>query len=339
MSIAEYAYANAKIRVMLSFLLDEKMLNNLVNARDVYSVLGMLKDTQYKGIIENFEKGGFNISFLEKEFLRNEISTLKKVYSPTFPPATKAVISLLIQKYEIEEIKISLRLWNEKRISEAPLYLLNEKIWFDIDYNKIISSPDLNGIIQILSDTPYKKPLDDAKTMFADTNSVFFLEAYLDKDYFVRLVSAIKQLSFNDKNIANRIIGAMIDMENLNWLIRAKKYYSLEREEIDRWLIKGGILTNNDFVSVFLAGGIKSVYNVSLASLTEKNEYRLGIYLHEILAGEIKKILSGYPFTLGIILSYVLLKTREIKNVISIINAKIYNLSKEEISMLIGQRQ
>ncbi len=337
-SISEYAYSNARIRTMLSYLLDTKTFDDLIDSKDIPSVCGILKETVYKSVIEDFEKKGFSVTFLEKELIKQEVSILKKIYNSIFSTADRTVISLLIQKYEIEEIKTALRLWHKKDVPETSYYLIGEKIWFDIDYKKIVSSPDLNGVMQILGNTPYRTSIAEAQKMFEDKDSIFFLEASLDKDYFTKLVSSIKNFLLTDRITLSKIIGAEIDIENINWLLRAtKKYYSLEKEEVNKWLIEGGNITKDNFATEFLKGEIKFIHNISLADIFEKNEYMLEISLYGILYEETKKILSGFPFTIGIILSYVILKNREIKNIISIINAKNYGLQKEEISMLIGQ--
>ncbi len=336
-SISEYAYVNTRIRVLLSLLLDEKTFENLIGAKDVFSICEILKETSYKNIIENFEKEGFNIHFFEKNMLKQDIDMIKKMYNSVFSISDRNIISLLIQKYEIKELKIALRLWHKKNVSDASKYLLGEKLWFDIDFNRIVSSPDLNNILQILEKTYYRQSLEMAKNLFEEKNSIFFLESSLDKIYFEKITSSINRFLLTDRITLSKIIGAEIDIENINWMIRAKKYYSLEREEINNYLIKGGNITKSEFIDSFLSGEIKSIYNISLTDIFEKNEYMLEISLNEILLNQIKQILSGFPFTIGIILSYVILKTREIKNIISIINAKNYGLAKEEISVLIGQ--
>ena len=46
---------------------------------------------------------------------------------------------------------------------------------------------------------------------------------------------------------------------------------------------------------------------------------------------EIQRILQGYPFTIGIILCYFLLKRDEIKRIKTVLNAKQYNIAEERI--------
>ena len=55
----------------------------------------------------------------------------------------------------------------------------------------------------------------------------------------------------------------------------------------------------------------------------------------QILLYEARKILFGPPFTIGIILTYFILKQNEMKKIVTILNAKNYNYQPERISGLL----
>ena len=61
----------------------------------------------------------------------------------------------------------------------------------------------------------------------------------------------------------------------------------------------------------------------------------MGDMMEEIMKHEVKRILSGYPFTIGIILAYFMLKGDELRKVRTILNAKLYGLQQERIDSLI----
>jgi vacuolar-type H+-ATPase subunit C/Vma6 len=70
--------------------------------------------------------------------------------------------------------------------------------------------------------------------------------------------------------------------------------------------------------------------------LAEANIYFIENFLYEILLREIKKVLAGFPFTIGTIMGYLILKRRETKNLVSLIYAKSLGVKSEDISRLIG---
>jgi vacuolar-type H+-ATPase subunit C/Vma6 len=57
--------------------------------------------------------------------------------------------------------------------------------------------------------------------------------------------------------------------------------------------------------------------------------------LDEIMRIEVRKILTGYPFTIGIILSYFILKTNEIRKIMTVLNAKFYDWPEDRILALV----
>jgi vacuolar-type H+-ATPase subunit C/Vma6 len=59
--------------------------------------------------------------------------------------------------------------------------------------------------------------------------------------------------------------------------------------------------------------------------------YLLEIILWNYLINEAKKTFSGFPFTIGTVLSYMILKRTEIRNLITILNGKVLKLDKADI--------
>ena len=53
--------------------------------------------------------------------------------------------------------------------------------------------------------------------------------------------------------------------------------------------------------------------------------------LQQIMLHEVHRLLAGYPFTIGVILAYVILKRNEVRLVMTILNAKLYGISDERI--------
>ena len=57
--------------------------------------------------------------------------------------------------------------------------------------------------------------------------------------------------------------------------------------------------------------------------------------LREIIKSEVHKILSGYPFSIGVILSYFILKQQELRKIRTLLNAKQYGIEPERIESMI----
>jgi V/A-type H+-transporting ATPase subunit C len=342
--LAKYSFANAKIRAMLSFLIDPATFNTLLEGKDIYEVLEALKKTPYKSIIENLDLENINLQVLEKEFLRYDLKMYRKVGDALSTAREKDFVSLLMHRYELEELKVILRIWHKKLPVIWEDYIIEPNISFDIDFKKIITSQTIEEIILLLDQTPYKPALLKVKDKFKERNSTFYLEAALDVDYYKRLVACIDKFSSADKKIAQRILSVEIDVENISWLIRLRKYYSLGMGEMLDWVIPGGQWINKDTVRRFYTsdGLTKVVESVALGpyvkikDLIEENAALIENFLYSLLLREVKKALSGFPFTIGTVIGYLILKHKETRNIISLLNAKHYGWQKQEIVTLLN---
>jgi len=73
-----------------------------------------------------------------------------------------------------------------------------------------------------------------------------------------------------------------------------------------------------------------------IADLLIKEEQLSKLYLLEIilwnyLIVEARRTLAGFPFTIGTVLAYLILKRTEIRNIITILNGKVYKMGRSEI--------
>jgi len=343
--LATYSFINAKIRAMISFLISPALFSRMLEAEDFYKSLEILKESPYhKGAIENIPKEITDLRVIEKQFIKNDLAIYKKIHKCIPGKIEKELMGIFIEKYELEQLKVVLRIWNKKIPVNADDFILGEKISFDIDYKKIIYAPNIEEIILLLDDTPYKKPILSAREKFKEKGSTFYLEANLDMDYYQRLLFCAELLSPRDQEIAKRIIGIEIDTENISWLIRMRKYYSLAAGDILEWVIPGGARINKEnIISFYTTDGLtKIVDSVALGpyarikELIEEDISFIENFLHEVLLREVKRALSGYPFTVAVILGYIVLKRNETKNVVSLLYAKNLGWKKDETNSLLN---
>ncbi len=342
--LAKYSFANAKIRAMLSYLLSSETFDILLEARDLDDALDILKKTRYSAVLEHTSPEYNNIVLLEKEFLKYDLSVYQKVENTLSGKGEREFVSLLRQRYELEELKVFLRIWHNKLAVSWEDYVVEPKIFFDIDFKKLLSAMSIEEFILLLDHTPYKAALLAGREKYKEKNSSFYLEASLDLDYYRRLLACIDRFTSVDKKIARRILGIEVDMENINWLIRLRKYYSLGIGEMLEWFIPGGQWVNKEAVRKYYVtdGLTKVVESVSfgpyakIKDLVQENVALVENFLYEILLGQVRSALSGFPFTIGTVMGYLILKRQETKNIISLLNAKQYGWRKEEITSLLN---
>ncbi|MCM8824284.1 MAG: V-type ATPase subunit [Candidatus Omnitrophica bacterium] len=335
--LSKYSFVNAKVRAMLSRLFSYKELSDLAEAKDIEEILEKLKkNPQYKSLEI---KGWENFELVEKDLLKVDIEIFRKVYDSISTKREKEFVFLLLQRYEIDELKVLLRLWH-RNLPIDKKYLWEETLCFPLETQKILSAQSIEEIILLLEKTPYKNPLLRMKDKFKERNSLFYLEVGLDIDYYERLMNCAEGLTSFDRRIALKLLGIQIDIENINWLLRLRKFTSLELGEVLEWLIPGGEKINREVISKryswnnvgdFVDNIAVTPYG-KIKELINENIYLIDKFLYEILLREVRRVLSGFPFTIGTVFGYLILKRAETKNIISLLYGKYYNWEKEKIT-------
>lgn len=342
--LATYAFTNAKVRAMLSYLIDPSTFASLLDSKNVYELIDIFKKTRYQDIFADVSPDSFDLLSLERKLLLNDISTYKKVRDSLSGKKEREFVSILMQRYEIEDLKVVLRLWHSKEPVKVEDYILAELIKYDIDYKKIASAETIEEVIVLLDKTDYKEPLLAARDKFKSTKSLFYLEASLDIDYYNRLTACIGAFSATDKRTALKILVVEIDSENIQWLIKLRKYYLLNLGDMLEWFMPGGsIKARSALGNLYASDGITKVIEfvalgpyLPVKDLAEDNIYLIENLLYEILLKEVRRTLGGNPFTIGTVFGYLILKRRETKNIISLLYAKACGIKKEEVSRLIN---
>ena len=176
------------------------------------------------------------------------------------------------------------------------------------------------------------------------------MEIAFDHFYYENLLSSIEKLSHKDRTIALRITGVEIDLQNINWIIRLKNFYDLPAEAVMATIVPGGFNLSKEVIGeLYSAQNVTSVLqqfvkgkypglSTLLSSQTTDSTSRLLLIrriLEEIMKNEVQHILAGYPFTVGIILSYFILKRNELKKIRLILYAKQYGIQQERIESMI----
>jgi len=176
------------------------------------------------------------------------------------------------------------------------------------------------------------------------------MEIALDHFYYSNLLAAINKLGRRDRDIAMRLAGVEIDLQNINWIIRFKNFYDLPLEAVLATIVPGGFNLDRTMITelysaqnvtsalqVFVRGRYPglSAFVSSKASDATSRLLLIQQMLNEIMKHEVQHILVGYPFTIGIILAYFILKRSELRKVRIILNTKQYGAQQERIESMI----
>jgi V/A-type H+-transporting ATPase subunit C len=346
----KYGFINAKLRARLSKILPDEFTTELARTRSLTEAVQLLRGTDFAVVEEVYNQTG-DIKMAEMELARKEARIYLEL-EDLVKEEVRAIVYALAERFEIENLKNALRLWFDahirgRRIDAAVGYLIRDRIHREMDLDAVINAASLEEVVQALGVSPYASVVAGRAAEVLKRQSLFPVEIALDHLFYRQLLAAVEGLQPRDRAIARRMIGAEIDLQNINWLVRFKGFYKLSQQEAMAFAIPYGVNLSpeqvaeayaSDNPSAILSGLVRKKYSGLSAMLTPK-EYaesysRLVMIeriLEQILLIEVRHLLAGYPFTIGIILAYFVLKSAELRRIMTILNAKFYNWPEERI--------
>lgn len=338
-SLSQYAFTNAKVRAMLSSLLDKEKVQILLGSKDVEELIDILKGSIHSDCFSSMELP-YDIKSLERKLWRNSVEVTKKIHKTLKGNSQKLAFEMLT-KYETVYLKNILRMWNnENAIEERDLWI-EETICYPLPVKELLRAESIEEIIVLLDKTPYRQPLIGARGYFKEKKSLFYLEHALDRDYYKRIEERINKLGAKDKRLSERLFGIEIDIENIANIVRFKHYYKLSKEEAIMCFIPGGYKTGKEFIYSLYSENMetakenKMLYKEIISFFQEDNikekinEFE--VFLWKILLKETRRALTQYPFTIATVVAFLNLYAIEVKNIISLLYGKKYGCKKEDI--------
>jgi V/A-type H+-transporting ATPase subunit C len=350
-ALKKYGFINAKLRARIGKILSEDFFQRMARSSSLTEAAALLRDTDFAVVESTYNKTG-DLKMGELALIKREIDLYLEIVR-LLEGGVAGFVRALSIRYEIENLKHALRLWFDRSVRNRSIqdsvgYIYRGAIYHSFDADEIINADDVEGVTRALRETPYARILEDKEARFKLLKSLFPFEVALDHYYYRQLLSETEKLAPRDREIAKKIIGVEIDLMNVNWMIRFKNSFNLSPDEAVKYIIPQGqdidaetVRTSYESPVELLSSIINKRYTPMKPLLTTETPdlgSRLVLIerlLEEIMLYEVRRTLSGYPFTVGVVLAYFLLKRNEIKKVMTILNAKYYSLSEERIKSVL----
>ena len=227
-NVMAYSGITTKVRAMSAKLLTAEDYDIIAGLGTVTEAIEYLKDkTAYAPYVERMDVSLYHRGNVEKILYQS----LFDDYSRLFRFAgmkQKTFLKLYWKRYEIDLINYCLRIvFNHY---DKPFDLEYKKEFFDrysqISIDRLITSKNIDELVDNLRDTEYYDALARIKDSGAGT--LFDYDLALDLYYFSTMWKKGKRvLKGHEQKIFLKDYGMKIDLLNLQWIYRAKKYYHM----------------------------------------------------------------------------------------------------------------
>lgn len=347
MSLISYSAITTKIRAMQSRLISDEQLQVLAGSEDVRSAADFLKQQPaYADIFSDLDDTRLHRANIEQLLTLSEYRDFAKLYRFS-NVSQRRFLDLYFMQYEIDVVKQVLRnvLSRQKTVLNLSIFRDFFNRHASIDLVALSQSENLTDFLAHLEGSAYYNLL--APLSGQNHAALFDYEMALDLYYF-KTIWKIKNkiLSRNEQKLLDACFGCRLDLLNLQWIYRAKKYYRLAPSDIYALLIPVNYkLCSTDISRLAEAPGMEEFFAVLKGTwygsthypdLNEKPDPEL-LY-HEILNRIYANAGRRHPYSIAILDSYLFLKKREKRRIITILEGIRYGLSSGEILALTAKQ-
>src|SRR6266542_2782430 len=345
--VTSYSAISARVRAMSADLLTPQDMLRLNESPDFISLFNTLKSTAYGPYLEGLKDKDINP--------RRTIIQIKRKLADAFysviqmaPVQTRPLVKQLYRYYEIGNLKAVLRAivtvstWN----AETALWDRVRDVLFPMGSASVlpaqamVESGSVGTAVDLLHGTPYEETLSFAMKRYSSEQNLFPIEVALDLNFWRRLWSETQKLTGQDRQHSVRIIGSLLDMNNLMWAIRYRVYHKLSEEEVINYTLPFGYKVQDSDIRAIAAGAdIASVVTRIYPAIPDVNALlenpqtglpKLEVLLKRRIMEECLAAFVGSPFHIGLPLAFLVLHDFEVQDLIVLIEAKSSEMPEEE---------
>lgn len=345
--VTGYAAISSRVRAMYADLLSPQDIDRLSDSSDFSSLFASLKNTSYAPYLDSLKDKDINPRRAIVQVKSRLASAYYSVIQMT-PVETRPLVKQLFRNFEIGNLKAVLRslvavqtsatetsLWDRVRDVLFPLGSVSV-----LPAQAMVESGSIASAVDLLNGSPYEDALAFAMKRYSAEQNLFPIEVALDLAYWRRLWSETKKLTGADREHGVKIIGSLLDMNNLMWAVRYRVYHKLSEEEVINYTLPFGYRVQDSDIRAIAAGAdIASTISRLYPSLPDLNPLledpktglpKLEVLLKRQLLKQCLAAFVGSPFHIGIPLAFLVISDIETQDLIVLIEAKSSNLTEDE---------
>lgn len=330
--LVKYPNIKSKLKALHSKRINLDDLNDLIKQNSLKNLVLLLKSKSdiFKNADENIDR--LEIESLLDESQIQDILKIKKLLHKK----DRIIFEQFLLQYEIKCIKSMLRkLFSEDETDD--IIIKNVRRWtvylFE-DIKGIETVKSFKEFFGAIKRMKYSSVLN--KYQNKETINIFEIENKIDKMYFESLFDSIK----HNKNL-KQIVGSEIDLLNVLWIYRLKKYYNFKSQEVRQILInKTYMLKKATMENLIKSSDFDEIKQIMKNTIYKKiftNEEDFEDNIDKYLYSLNKKIFNQDVTSIAYIFAYVNLIDYENNDIVNTIEGVRYNMEKEQILKRLAQ--
>ena len=337
-SLLEYSGTTAKVRAMQGKLLTQQDYEHIASLGSISNVVSYLRERPaYMRLLEPIDDKLMHRIAVETLLILSLYQDYARLYHFT-GKKVKQYLRLYLKRYEIDLINYCFRIvFNHY---EQPFDLIYKQDFFDnysqISIKRLITSTTAEQLVDHLRDTEYYATLKRLHQQGART--LYDYDLALNLYYFSSLWNTQRKL-LKGKELKQfqKDFGTKIDLLNIQWIYRAKRYYTLTTAELYHLLIPIHYKIPTDKIKELVQASCLDEFHVIASTTYYAHKYgtRQELSSEKVYESTLQHLYLSEqrknPFSSATVNTYLFLKEQEIKKLTTILECVRYGLPAQEI--------
>jgi len=342
-SIASFAYPNARLRAMGNPYVTKRRINELVEMAGAQEVAQEIVKEGYN-VPLNVETVGMEEA--ESELEAAQIRFLKKVLASS-PVSLKPFMEAFLIKYDAAQVKKALRAKqngmspDELRKKLIPVKAVDQEV-----LDALVETTTIDEVCNAVKNTRFGETL--IKTASEHRGDIVALDLALDKFFFTQLKRAITRVDTSVRETVTIFVGKYIDITNIKHVIRAK-HQGIDTSKTEEFLVPGGrILADWKLSQMVEAKGVSELvtelegtpYIEPMREAMQRYQEEKSLFVFEstfdhTLLSAARELESSALIVAGPTIKFIIAKEFEIRNLKAVLRGMCENMPAEDILPLL----
>ncbi len=341
-------FTEAKVRGKKRYLLERQQLQSLTEFKSQTEVVGFLSDSPYGPELSKLPDAS-SPEEVEKTIGESVARTIENLEGSAKGNVYRFIIEYR-RRYDARDLatllvfKLQGRSWEDYIATRSPLGTLSQK-----QLRRLYNIENPKDLIEEMGDQTLEGRLEDMQIENPGPDKAALIRDIIvgwGDERFYTYVS--NELTGRDRASCIPIIGSSIDLANINIILRGKLLgladirthlvpvsWKLDDKSLESFL------TAEDIQQAFDRISAHRYYRKILAGSRQKYEETKSLAFIEVLTREhfarlSREIFLGIPYTIGVVLAFLVLKDNEARNLSAIISGIDAGLSAEQIRPLLA---
>ncbi len=263
--------------------------------------------------------------------LMNELTILLR---PLNGPARESLIHWS-RKFELYNLKALIR----GKLNNLPYDLIRESLHIlpsliSLPHEELLRTENVPELLRRLENTPYEAIARQARQVYEEKNEYFSLDATIDLRYYTGLLKHAQSCDPADRLPLLKLIGALIDRQNLPWLLRYRLNYQLSPTETYYLMIPSGRHIHSDVLKRLvnlqqlteILEALPAPLESQLSGAASIMEVELA--MTQALSEQTRRCLHFSPSAVTRSLAYMILREMDLQRVFAILQGRVLELDE-----------